>query len=430
MDKKHIAFMGYNEGICTFLKGDIAIAAFMMDDGRRLWKPGDILKTEKIFRDSADYLEKEAGKRGIDLHIDTKFISVKVTSLQSAASADDKREWKDSAMNFVGAESINEFVSKKKDEWKASQVAVIFLFPFEGRPYSMAASVGTLKEEYAVLYRADIHSVCHELLHLFGAMDFYFPESVKNAAMCLGSSIMREADSMVIDPLTEYIIGWRAGITREGEEFLKATCRISQEQIFKARRDEMKNGYGSTSYADGTYTGSLKNGIPFGSGVFRHKKGDVYDGEWRDGKYDGFGIYRSQKGFVYKGGMKNGRFHGRGELLYSNGCRYIGEFQIGVKSGAGRMEYEGGTVYEGQMTDDKCGPTGKCMYANGTVYIGGWKDSRPQGSGVMEYENGVRDDGEWESGVFVSGIRTYPGGREEIIEKELSAGRRKKVQRA
>lgn len=116
--------------------------------------------------------------------------------------------------------------------------------------------------------------------------------------------------------------------------------------------------------------------------------------------------------------------------MYSNGCRYIGEFQNGVKSGAGRMEYEGGTVYEGQMTDDKCGPTGKCMYANGTVYIGGWKDSRPQGSGVMEYENGVRDDGEWESGVFVSGIRTYPGGREEIIEKELSAGRRKKVQRA
>ena len=68
-------------------------------------------------------------------------------------------------------------------------------------------------------------SLIHELMHQFGAMDYYTPAFVEEAAKkYLPHSIMN--DGSEIDALTRYVIGWDDTLTPEAIAFLKATALL------------------------------------------------------------------------------------------------------------------------------------------------------------------------------------------------------------
>ncbi len=80
----------------------------------------------------------------------------------------------------------------------------------------------------------------HELMHQFGAIDFYYPESVKfEAERFLPDSIMNGGET--IDSLTRFIIGWDRIIADNAKKFLKAISCIPKEDIEYARKTEWKN---------------------------------------------------------------------------------------------------------------------------------------------------------------------------------------------
>ena len=79
----------------------------------------------------------------------------------------------------------------------------------------------------------------HELLHLFGAEDFYFPPAIEKAAeKWLPGSIMNGGDT--IDDLTRVLIGWDEHLSGNAECFLNDIRDVTEKEIDKACAAEWK----------------------------------------------------------------------------------------------------------------------------------------------------------------------------------------------
>jgi len=81
-----------------------------------------------------------------------------------------------------------------------------------------------------------------------------------------------------------------------------------------------------------TYIGDVQNGNPHGVGVLFNPKGDViFTGSFRDGLKNGQGVYKYHKGNregdSYVGGYKDGDLHGQGTYTWADGRKYIGIFK-------------------------------------------------------------------------------------------------------
>ena len=67
--------------------------------------------------------------------------------------------------------------------------------------------------------------ICHELLHLYGAMDYYYPALVKREAdKHFLHSIMLDFGGVIhIDEFTKFLVGWNDDLTPDAIDFLKKT---------------------------------------------------------------------------------------------------------------------------------------------------------------------------------------------------------------
>lgn len=79
----------------------------------------------------------------------------------------------------------------------------------------------------------------HELLHLFGAEDFYYPPVVEKAAdKWLPDSIMNEGHT--IDALTRVLVGWDTWLSGNAEGFLNDTKGVTEKELDEACAAEWK----------------------------------------------------------------------------------------------------------------------------------------------------------------------------------------------
>lgn len=67
-----------------------------------------------------------------------------------------------------------------------------------------------------------------------------------------------------------------------------------------------------------TYTGTLINGQPEGTGKMIYKNGDTYNGNFNSGKFNSKGTFSSHNGnWTYSGYFKNGEANGDGVMTIS-----------------------------------------------------------------------------------------------------------------
>ncbi len=84
------------------------------------------------------------------------------------------------------------------------------------------------------------------------------------------------------------------------------------------------------SYEGGTYSGSLKNGIPHGQGRWSHPGGLTYVGEFTEGSVTGYGTMTLPSGDRYVGTVLKGVPHGQGKLTKVDGTVQDGNWVNGV----------------------------------------------------------------------------------------------------
>ena len=88
----------------------------------------------------------------------------------------------------------------------------------------------------------------------------------------------------------------------------------------------------------GSYTGQVKEGVPWGHGRLQLTDGSGYEGEWQIGKPHGRGIIHYASGGSFEGDFLNGRQHGYGTYTKPDGVSVRGYWEDGKFVRAERAE--------------------------------------------------------------------------------------------
>ena len=413
--RNHVYLNARGWGYCEKLTGNVVATVLFVSDPDAGWSDGEIENAKSQFQAIADQIVADAGSYGAAVNLSLQYKAV--TTSQTIVN-NETADWMASALAAAGLPALKDSNPALESTYGADAAPVIFIANHGGRAF---ASSNT-QSEYAILYQ-DTHAFYHELSHVFGAKDFYYPADVKDLAETyLPGSIMVSSSQGAMDDLTAYLIGWTDTLTDNALAFLKETSYLTKEYLAEEHAKETYTGYVTDfTYDGGSYTGYLVFGVKHGEGkwirddgtiwegTFNHgsftgngniiySNGDTYDGQWTDGRWHGTGTYKWANGGSYTGAYVNGERTGHGIMAYSDGARYEGSFLNGKRHGQGTMQYADGASYVGQWADGVQNGQGKLIYANGAVYEGNWLAGKRHGKGTHTNANGDTYVGDWADG--------------------------------
>jgi len=400
-------FRWFGLGDCEYMTGDTMVTIVFVDDEISTW--GDVDKAtfktnaEKVF----SQLESDAKSYGATLSISTRYLTAKSTG---NLSLKDYMPWVNSAISSAGLPSYNKMGVELEKKYDVDNAPVIFCANRDGRCFAKPANVDR-RSEFAIIYE-DTNSLYHEFCHIFGADDFYYPESVKDlAATHLPESIMG-SNGKKMDSFTAFLIGWTDTLDKNATTFLEKTNYLTDEYMKTQYADETYTGYVENKLIGDTYyTGNLVDGILEGQGK-KIRDGAIWEGTFKGGLLDGEGRFKSAEGNTYVGDFISGKCHGTGTYTWANGDSYTGSFVKGVREGKGTFKWAHGTVYTGDFAEGKRTGKGTCRWTNGDTYTGDFVDGARSGKGTYTWANGDTYTGDFLEGKLNGyGTLTYASGR-------------------
>ena len=300
--KDHLFLQTKGMGNCETLTGKICLMLVFVSDTESTWDSASRADAEQKLCQEMIKLMNYAEGFGADLDIYYGEWDLYLpTDVESYTAYD----WQSTFASQVGYSSFHDVQTSLEKEWQVASAPLVFVLNKEGRAcaYTYSSPVG---EEFMTVYSSDYSTFCHEMLHLYGAEDFYYPKTVTDAAKTyLPGSIM--LDGSTVDDVTAYIVGWKKTLSENAKKFLKATAHLTAEDMAEADKAEQLTGYGTKYYADGSvYTGYMEFGIPHGEGIMEYANGDRYEGGWRNGQIYGYGTYYEKNGKRTSGYWING----------------------------------------------------------------------------------------------------------------------------
>lgn len=191
----------YDYGTCKQLRGDVLIVLFFLDDFESKWTRDDISRfTTNEVMPALRFLERSAESHGVELSFttDTNYgITYNGEVIRSAhesdyVTADTLRQ----AVKALYYNSDTDFIAQMKQVHGVDEVVCFTIFNKDGTAYALNPKRDSefTFEEHCLLFVRDHHTedampaghmasvTAHEMLHLFGAEDYYAPENRKKLA--------------------------------------------------------------------------------------------------------------------------------------------------------------------------------------------------------------------------------------------------------
>jgi len=422
--RNHVYLENKNEGRCAELIGDVLVTVVLVSDKDSKWDSSSTAALKASLANQEKTLESAAAKYGKELDITYSYITASYSG--SISSGDYPDVWQNTTISSLGFTSVYKAQEELDLSNDADSNPIAFMLNKPGRAYADSRS-SLYDTERLTLFSSDISAFSHELCHLYGAADFYFPASVEElAGKYLPESIMSRGS--VIDPVTAFIIGWDEELDPEAYSFLKDTAHLTREYLNSENDKQQTTGYVTDfKLSYGTYTGLLDRGVPMGKGTLKYNSGgvvtgnfvygspegqvtytwpsgDKYEGNYSNGDFNGFGTYTWSDGTVYSGNWVKGKINGKGTYSWKNGNSYVGDFVDGKRTGKGRFTWAEGSYYEGDFINNIFEGQGTYVTTSGFVYVGAWKNNEQHGYGKATYV-----DGSFYEGNFDKGSRTGYG---------------------
>lgn len=222
----------YDLGTCRNLSGDVSVVLFFMDDFESEWFEHEITAfVENEIKPGLAFLVQEAEKYGVELRLhirkkhfdlyynDDVIVSVKETGLATI-------DVLDQAARGLGYANEAELIDALKAEYQ-TEIVCLTAFDKNGTAYAINPKRGAdySVEEHCILFTNDLHPTghepigaqasiaAHEMLHLFGAEDFYATSGRKSLAqkyfpndLMLGANY--DVSTNRIGGATAFYIGW------------------------------------------------------------------------------------------------------------------------------------------------------------------------------------------------------------------------------
>lgn len=383
-----------DNGDCRSLNGKVVITVFFVSDNESSWNSKDIESFKKLQLTTNSKIEQESKKFNASLNITNNYIECKV---KEKLIYDDYEDWVESAVKAAGFKNEDELSASLKQKFSAKEAPVIFAVNRGGRSYAHPLRVAK-GFEYAIMYKDD-NSYAHELMHLFGAEDLYFPQKIKDLAKKLfPNSIMLDTQNgIVVDDLTAYLLGWTNTLTDNAKKFLDETEWVTTSYMNEAHDTETFTGTTTREEEYGTYTGELVYGLKQGKGTFVFKNGDKYTGDFDSGLFHGKGTYTWADGTTYTGDYVNDKKCGKGKMVWKSGNTYTGDFAEDEMYGKGTYTWASGNVYTGDFVAGYMQGNGKMVWKNGATYVGDFVKDKMHGKGTYTWASGDYYSGDFKN---------------------------------
>lgn len=232
--------LAFGIGTCYNFSGKQTVVLFFVDDDESSWSKEDVLKfTNSKVLPSLDFLEKQAKEWGVELSFEVKRFSTPLSdgtkfvyegcvnkNLDATGSTKDLPE---QMSKILGYKNEIEFFNVMMDEYQSNSVIPIMLLNKDGTAYARKQLVGGDMGhiEHAVVFAdglGDINgswryvahreaTIAHEILHLFGAEDYYInPKRLELAEEHYIDDIMLldtyDISRLKVGEMTAYYVGW------------------------------------------------------------------------------------------------------------------------------------------------------------------------------------------------------------------------------
>lgn len=242
------ALQGKNAGCSLRLRGKVVLITFLVNDGESEWNQEAKKAAIEMLESACARLMSESRLGKKDFQVTYAYCQV---SIPKNLSRRNSKKCVVEVLRQFGYSSVQEYQRHYEKKFLRDETAVTFLFnkSFRSYAYSIDKASGTVEEEHPngeeySITSFDANNITgsertflHELLHQFGAIDYYYPEVVKiKAEKYLPNSIMNGGET--IDDLTRYVIGWDESLSDVAHEFLKSIKLVTVDDVDFARRKE------------------------------------------------------------------------------------------------------------------------------------------------------------------------------------------------
>ena len=415
--KKHLLLSEKDVGVCKRLTGHVTLSVIFVQVPMGTWDAPSRQVMKQNVEQAMRQLESEASAHGASLHLSAAYYS---------AAADEDVSMQGGCCTWAQHVLCNDAALPAYRVGKNdANGPVIFCLNAPGRAFAMSDYSADTVEFFFVYQDSTARTIRHELMHLYGALDYYNHDDLRQAAERFfpDSIMLSSREESRVDALTAYLLGWTDTLTTSAVNFLAATKHLTQEMISNALRQSRYTGYRRKVTGNGVYTGMLQDGIRHGLGRMEWHDGTVYEGQWANGERTGYGVYtwpdgdsyagefqcdeRTGQGTyfwangnVYTGDFQHNKRTGRGTFSWSDGSTYAGGFLNGEKHGKGVLTWEDGSIYTGDFQHDKRTGQGTYTWPDGSTYAGGFRDGKLHGEGIRTSADGRVTRGRWVHGFL------------------------------
>ena len=394
--QQHVYLENVNNGRCKTLIGHVNVTVLIASDAETTWDSATRAALLSSLEEQEKMLERDAAGYGKELDVTFSFIDVKIEGKTAITTFN---LWEDDVIKAAGFTSKDNAQKELDDQNDADSNPIVIALNRAGRAYARQQT-SDKRTEMLVLYSSDTSAFRHELYHLYGAEDFYYPKEVKELAESkLPESIMNSGKET--DALTAFIIGWDDEIDDNAYEFLDGTSHITAEYLREENAKEMFTGQVTDHQLSyGVYSGYLEHGTPNGYGKLIYNEGGSYEGYFVNGSFHGEGTRVWKEGDTYSGSWDMGNLHGKGTYTWPSGDKYSGDWVENKRTGYGTYTWSNGTVYTGYFVEGARTGNGTMTWPDGTKYVGGFRDNEFDGQGTYTNKSGFRYEGAFKSGKY------------------------------
>lgn len=227
-------YLGHKgNGACEEMIGNINVLVVFVSDSVSKWTQTEIQEAKITFADHETRMEAAATRYGAEMDMTMTYLEATISMEFNVGEK--MMTSAHSVMRKLGIGDAFHDQDMLEGKYEADAVPILFVLNRPGRAYAVTMDEKTDVLECAIIYGKDLSSVRHELCHIFGALDFYFPnETIAAQEKYLPDSIMNNHYKDV-DDLTAFLIGWVDELSENAIKFLQATNHLTKEEIEDAQ---------------------------------------------------------------------------------------------------------------------------------------------------------------------------------------------------
>lgn len=237
--RENYALSGRDCGHIGRMTGSIHLICVFVNDSESHWTGPEIDEMYNgLWKDTA-YLEAQAARYGVYLKFSSGYFI-------STVPANQEDRWLDYLLETQFSNPDHDLAALENyyaTSGGFNDCPMLFYFNKPGRCYSYMATKPYYERsaEYAIYYPSTMssdRSPAHELYHLFGAIDLYYPEKVAAAARKRFPQSSMLIGGREIDDLTAYLIGWTDTYSQDAAAFLNDIHGVTRDDAEAALRGQ------------------------------------------------------------------------------------------------------------------------------------------------------------------------------------------------